>query len=146
MIDINNPGNLRPLPGGETWLGQTGVRTTDDGAYCEFATPPDGIRALAKNLRAYKALGVKTCLDFATHWAPGEDHNSPSSYASFVAAQIGIMPSDPISLDDGPTLVKMAKAITIMENGWAPAAVRQPNGNWYPDAVFVDAINLALTT
>lgn len=140
MISINNPGNLRPLPDGETWNGQTGILTTSKGEYCEFDTSEHGIRALAKNLMAYKRVGVSTVLEFAAKWAPEEDHNSPTSYASFVAAELGIMPTDPIDLSDGVTLVRMAKAISIMENGWAPTG-----GYWYDDATYTAGVNAALT-
>jgi hypothetical protein len=140
VISINNPGNLRPLPDGEAWLGQTGVRETPTGAYCIFADAEHGIRAMAENLLAYERAGPLTLAAIFATWAPARDGNDPASYAKFVAARLGVAPDKPVALTDPIVLVQCCKAIAIMENGHPPVPVE----DWYPDATIAAGVALAL--
>ena len=140
MIDINNPGNLRPLPNGQTWNGQTGVFTTEDGKYCIFSTDIFGLRALCKNLMAYRSLGANTILKVFQIWAPAADHNDPSGYATFVANSMGIKITTIIDIDSPDFLFHASKAISIMENGWDGTEGQY----WYTDAVYHAGVAAAL--
>ncbi len=141
MISINNPGNLRPLPDGGTWLGQTGIHNTATGAYCVFADAEHGIRANAKNLLAYKRAGRATLTSVFATWAPAGDGNDPISYARFVAERLGIAAEAPIDLADPAMLAGCCKAIAIIENGHPPAPVTE----WYPDETVARGVALALS-
>lgn len=140
MITINNPGNLRPLPDGEMWLGQTGIRETAAGAYCVFADAEHGIRAMAKNLLSYERAGPLGLNAIFAMWAPARDGNDPVAYARFVAGRLGIAPDQPVRLADPAVLAECCKAIAIMENGRPPAPVE----DWYQDATIEAGVSLAL--
>jgi hypothetical protein len=125
-----NPGNVRALPNGQAWQGQTG---TDDQGYAQFGAMQDGIRAALVNLHNYGQLhGINTVSDVINRWSP----DAPVSYAQSVAKIVGVGPNDKIDLSDPNTLGKVAQGIFSFENGgWgdqgqtqaAPNAP-QPNG------------------
>ena len=106
-----NPLNIRPLPQGQTWQGQTGVdRNSVTGAFCVFESNVMGVRAAVVNMRSYvKFAGVKTLRDVIYRWAPpppggeivgpagsavgGVDMNHTSSYLQSVCRETGV-PAD----------------------------------------------------
>lgn len=121
----NNPLNLRPLPTGERWQGQTGVNhNTVTGAFCVFDTNSSGVRAATVNMRSYvKHAGVKTLRDVIYRWAPpppgqkltgtagsavgGVDQNHTEAYLASVCAETGLKPTfdmTPIALAAGPSV------------------------------------------
>ena len=105
-----NPLNIRPLPQGQTWQGQTGVdRNSVTGAFCVFESNVMGVRAAVVNMRSYvKFAGVKTLRDVIYRWAPpppggelvgqagsavgGVDMNHTSSYLQSVCRETGLPP------------------------------------------------------
>lgn len=137
-IRDNNPGNLRPLPNGQTWNGQTGVDADPSmGNYCQFVDPPHGFRALVENLHSYQTHdGCDTLLKVFTRWAPSEDHNNPDSYASFIASRIGVGLEDTYMFDNNGFFIA-AKAICQEENGLNNG---QP---WFSDDVIQAGVALA---
>lgn len=114
-IRNNNPGNVRALPNGQQWAGQTG---TDPNGYAVFGDPKDGVHASLTNLLGYQNNhGINTVQGIINRWAPASDGNNPTAYANFVAKAVGVKPGDKIDLNDQDTLGKVAGAIFQYENG-----------------------------
>lgn len=104
----NNPLNMRPLPNGERWQGQTGVdRNPVTGAFCVFENNVFGIRAAVINQRSYIRTGSRTLRDIIYRWAPppknyvpaadgsavgGVDQNNSEAYVRAVAKAAGVSP------------------------------------------------------
>lgn len=118
---INNPLNLRPLPGG-MWGGQSG---TSPAGFATFDDPASGWNAAETNLQAKVTKhGLKTLSgiigDPTYGWAPAADNNDPASYAAKVAAALGVNPTDDISqkLLTDPTFRRRAlEAMAGIETG-----------------------------
>ena len=111
----NNPGNLRPLPNGQMWQGQTGVA----GGFDTFGTPEAGDRAATINLQNQERLhGLNTISQIVAKWAPkGDGANDPAAYAATVGRMTGIDPNQPIDLNDPATLQKVKGALYTVEQG-----------------------------
>lgn len=108
----NNPGNIRL--GSVRWQGQ--VDGTDP-AFVTFATPQDGIRALAKLLRNYQTIhGLRTVRAIINRYAPASENNT-SAYVGAVASAMGVSPDAPIDLNNDATLSQLVAAIIAHENG-----------------------------
>lgn len=120
-----NFGNVRPLPNGQQWAGQTGVDT--DG-YAIFATPQDGLKAAATNLQAYAAKGINTLNGIVSTWAPkGDGPNDPVAYAHYLAGKLGVDPNEKLDLSDKTVQQNVLRGIFDFENGpKAMAAWRHP--------------------
>jgi len=102
-----NPLNLRVLPNGEKWQGQTGVSYNSvTGKFCIFESNAKGVRAAVINMRSYvKFSGVKTLRDVIYRWAPppeggiqgtvgsavgGVDQNHTEAYLASVCEETGL--------------------------------------------------------
>lgn len=107
----NNPGNIRKS--GATWIGKTAGA---DPAFETFATPGDGIRALAKLLKTYQAQGLYTVSSIIRKYAPPNENNT-AAYIARVAAAVGVGPNDRIDLGNPATLATLTAAIIAHENG-----------------------------
>lgn len=108
----NNPGNIRL--GATRWQGQ--IDGTDP-AFVTFATPQDGIRALAKLLRNYQTIhGLRTVRAIIARYAPASENNT-AAYVGAVAAALGVSPDAPIDLNNDATLQQLVAAIIAHENG-----------------------------
>ncbi len=108
----NNPGNIRLSS--VQWQGQIAGADT---AFVTFATPADGIRALAKLLKNYQAkYGLNTIRGIINRYAPPSENNT-SAYVSAVSADMGIGPDAPLNLGDAGTLDALVTAIIHHENG-----------------------------
>lgn len=107
LADINrNPLNLRPLPSGERWQGQTGVSSNSvTGGFCQFVTNVKGVRAAVINMRSIVRLGRRSISDVIYTWAPpppkgitgtagsavdGVDQNHTEAYVASVCKYAGI--------------------------------------------------------
>ncbi len=98
----NNPGNLRSGPG------QTGT----NGGFAVFPTVDAGYAALDQQIDTNIALGLNLQQFFAGEpgvypgYAPAADSNDPTNYANFVASQLGISTTTPLSqvIDTSGTL------------------------------------------
>lgn len=114
-IRNNNPGNVRALPNGQMWAGQT---ATDPSGYAVFDSPLAGVHAALTNLNSYGAKdGVNTVEGLVSRWAPQAAGNSTSNYTTYVANALGVKPTDKIDLTDPAVQQKAATAIFQYENG-----------------------------
>ena len=108
----NNPGNIRLSA--TKWQGEI---AGNDTAFVTFATPADGIRALAKLLKNYSTrYGLNTVRGIINRYAPPVENNT-SAYVAAVAADMGIGPDAPLNLSDAGTLDALVTAIIHHENG-----------------------------
>ena len=101
----NNPGNLKPIPGG--WPGQTGV---DSGGYAVFDSLASGTAALDTQIQTNINRGLTLQQFFAGQrdangnvipggypgYAPAADSNQPNVYTANVASWTGIDPNVPL--------------------------------------------------
>lgn len=115
----NNPGNLRPPPGGK-WAGQTGV---DENGFAVFSSPGAGKLAAEQNLIAKQTKHGLTTLsqiigDPKFGWAPASDGNDPAAYAAAVGKAVGIDPNAKIDLVRNPGLrQRVLQAMYGVEGG-----------------------------
>ncbi|MFO0271350.1 MAG: hypothetical protein ACK53W_12550 [Gemmatimonadota bacterium] len=139
-IRNHNPGNIREAVGDTTaWVGER--TTNDDPAFEEFQTPEDGVRALMVVLLTYYRRHRLDCVEaIISRWAPPNE-NETVGYVDFVCTQIGAAPRATIDLTNRMTLVALARAIVVKENGWAPSGFPP---HWYPDEVYLRAADRAL--
>lgn len=106
----------------------------DDAQLETFATPKDGVRAIASNLLAYQSQhGLNTVEDIIARWSPPSENDTPSLIRR-AAKELGVDPNDAINLTDGDTLSKLTQAIIKQENG------KQP----YPNKLIKDSVAEAL--
>ena len=111
----NNPGNIRLSPTGEPWIGEQA--NEDDPAFCQFDTPEDGIRALAKTLIAYQRKhNLNTVREMIGRWAPPSE-NDTDAYVYAVSQDMDVTPTQALNLNDSATLANLCKAIIRHENG-----------------------------
>lgn len=118
-IRNNNPGNIRF--DGTKWRGLIG----DDGAFCIFDTPENGVRAIARILLKYQARtgspgmggnGLDTIREIISRWAPPTENNT-ESYILSVAKSLGVTPETALKQSQWPGLIK---GIIRHENGEQP--------------------------
>jgi hypothetical protein len=107
----NNPLNIEA--GGFT-QGQPGFAGSD-GRFAKFASMDQGVAAANTLLDTYQNKhGLNTPAAIIGRWAPSNDGNNVSAYASTVANQLGIGPNDPIPPEMRPKLIQ---AMAQVENG-----------------------------
>ena len=113
-----NPGNIRHSK--DKWEGLCEHQDADK-FFAQFISPVYGIRALCKTLLTYQRKhGLKTIEEMIFRWAPPEE-NETDDYVRFVCKHAVMERDVPISLIDQPSiLMRIAKAIIIMENGIQP--------------------------
>ncbi len=136
-IRNNNPGNLRLSK--IRWQGQKPLQFDPD--FVEFESPEMGVRALMKTLLTYyRKYGLDTVQAIVNRWAPPHE-NATDYYAAHVAKILEVKRGDPLNVHSKNTMMKLAKAITVHENGWA----RRPCPRfWYEDGVYEEAYRLAI--
>lgn len=128
----NNPGNIRISS--SAWLGKIPVEQNTDGAFEQFDTVENGIRALGKLLLGYASkYGLRTVRSIINRYAPPTE-NVTSAYVDAVANSLGVSPDDPLSINDPATLFALTKAIIRHENGRVK----------YDDATIREGVNRAL--
>ena len=108
----NNPGNIRPPPGG-TWQGQVG---TNAAGYAVFDNAQDGARALDKNLAAYARHGITTPQALVERWASTSPPNEKAAYAARIQAAVGPQ----FDLNNPATRAAIAPAIAASEGTHLP--------------------------
>lgn len=129
-IRNNNFGNVRPLPNGHAWPGQTGV---DADGYAVFASPNDGVKAAAQNLQSYAKQGINTLSAIVNTWAPkGDGKNDPVAYAHYLAGKLGVDPNEKLDLSDKGVQQGLLRGIFDFENG--PKAMASWRGPKAPGA------------
>src|SRR4026207_779089 len=128
----NNPGNIRISA--NTWAGKLPASQNTDGAFEQFDTVENGIRALAQLLIAYNSkYGLNTVRAIINRYAPPSE-NITDSYVNAVANSIGVSADAPIAVRDPATLFELAKAIIRHENGRVA----------YNDEIIREGVNRAL--
>lgn len=118
-IRNNNPGNIdfNPL---NKWKGLNPKSKELDSRFCVFISPEYGIRALMILLRNYeKKHDLHTVCQIINRWAPSNENNT-SAYVNHVAKEMCVNPKECLNLKDRETLISLAKAIIIHENGVQP--------------------------
>ena len=139
---INNPLNLRPIPGGQ-WQGQAGVSPA---GFATFPDPVSGWNAADQNLQAKVTRHGLTTIagiigDPTNGWAPASDNNDPASYAAKVAAGLGVKPTDDISrrlTTDANFRHQMLEQMAAVETG-SPQKFGGAPGDQAPPAGMSDA-------
>ncbi len=113
-IRNNNPGNIRP---GQHFIGEVG----EDEGYSVFDTAPNGICAIAKDLKTkYTHDGLCTIKAIITKWAPPKDNNNTGAYIANVCKDTGFDADAWLHLLDLWVMASMVKAIIHQENGYVP--------------------------
>lgn len=119
----NNPGNLQQS--GVQWQGKV---SSADPRYEAFATPEEGIRALALNAQHLQANGAQTVADLIGKWAPALENGAASTqaYIGAVSKAMGVSPDAPINLQDPNQLLAFTNAVIGHENGGDPSSWYKP--------------------
>lgn len=133
-IRNNNPGNIDKS--GSAWKGKVPHDKNTDSRFEQFQTTDGvpghiwGIRALYRTLMTYRNThGLKTIAGIINRWAPASENNT-TAYINALAKQVGVLPTQELSMDKYPALVA---GIIQHENGVQP----------YPAADITKAISLA---
>lgn len=122
-IRNNNPGNLQQSD--VQWQGKV---SSADPRYEAFATPEEGIRALALNAQHLQANGAQTVADLIGKWAPAKENGAASTqaYIGAVSQAMGVSPDAPINLQDPNQLLAFTNAVIGHENGGDPSSWYKP--------------------
>ncbi len=111
MLDINNPGNTRPLHN-DKWQGEL----EEVKGFSSFDTMTNGIRAYFKSLHtAIFVHGRKTVQAYIGAYAPPTE-NQTDSYIHLMCAGTGLLPTSEIPTQTDQ-LVLFAKTQFKIENG-----------------------------
>lgn len=106
----NNPGNLRSWPGAGS-----------AGGFAQFASPADGLSAMAKNVIAYQdKYKISTIEGLVKRWAPASDGNDEGAYVSALSKQTGFGGKQNLNFHDPGVLAPLISGITKHENGSNP--------------------------
>jgi hypothetical protein len=143
-IRNNNPGNIER--NSTEWQGMSQDQSAD-ARFCVFDEPVYGLRALMKVLLTYyRKYNLNTAESIINRWAPPHE-NDTNAYAKAVAKRLGVRSiTTPISVDNKDTLVKLAIAIVMHENG-SPKRFNfdiPPQKFWYSLNMYRDAAKMAL--
>jgi len=112
----NNPGDLRCLPNGQKWNGQTGVDTAPGGPFAIFENRTMGWRALAVCLLTYfEKDGCYTVDRIIDRYAPPTDNNNTAAYVALVCGQIGAQPNSAVNPRSPATMLALIGAIALAE-------------------------------
>jgi hypothetical protein len=123
-IRNNNPGNIDYNPNTK-WQGldEPPIESTPANGRARFArfkTPAFGIRALARTLITYQDKhDLNTVEEIINRWAPPVE-NDTTSYINSVAAKIGVVPKQHVSVHDFNVMLPLVEAIIRHENGSQP--------------------------
>ncbi|QZN97358.1 hypothetical protein [Symbiopectobacterium purcellii] len=109
----NNPGNLRTAPN----------TTGSNGGFATFASPNDGLAAMARQLMLYGDRGTSRLNDIISTYAPPRE-NDTRSYIRAVSQTTGYEPSQPLNLHDPATLQTLMAAMIKHENKAQPFSGR----------------------
>lgn len=113
-IKNNNPGNIRYLQPAKAWRGQVGT----DGSFGLYDTPANGVRAIGKQIEAYK---LDTIAQIISRWAPTSENNT-AAYVASVVKHVGVNADTRIDLTSAELKTKLVSAIILHENGIQPYA------------------------
>ena len=114
-LSYRNPGNIRQSA--VRYKGE--VRPSRDPAFKQFESMPWGYRAIFVLLDTYRIRhGLETIRDMISRWAPPSE-NHTEIYIRAVADAVGIADDRPVDTRDRTTMLRMAAAISRVENGTA---------------------------
>lgn len=114
-IRNNNPLNIRYVEKNK-WRGR--VKDKKDPKFEEFTTMFYGYRAAFLIIHKYMTLyNLRTPFQICARWAPIGDNNNPSEYAKFVCNRMGCGLNDELDFRDPCQMIRLAAAMTEMENG-----------------------------
>lgn len=114
-IRNNNPLNIRYVEK-NNWQGR--VKTKKDFQFEEFTSMFWGYRAAFLIIYKYMTLyNLHTPFQICARWAPIGDNNNPSAYAKFVCNRMGCGLNDELDFRDPLQMIRLASAMTEMENG-----------------------------
>ena len=114
MIEINNPLNIRHYDKNH-WQGLKGTHRGFD----IFESMTMGYRAAFVLLSNHWERGRHNLVFLLDKWAPASDGNNPEAYARDVGRMVGVNPylTLPRPQDDAPLWIRIAAAMTVIENG-----------------------------
>jgi len=111
----NNPGNIRRSK--VRYRGE--VQPSRDPSFKQFESPAWGYRAVFMLLHTYRVRhGLRTIREMISRWAPPSE-NRTEIYIRAVADAVGIADDRPVDTRDRTTMLRMAAAISRVENGTA---------------------------
>lgn len=114
-LSNRNPGNIRQSA--VRYKGE--VRSSRDPAFKQFESMPWGYRAIFVLLDTYRIRhGLDTIRGMISRWAPPSE-NRTEIYIRAVADAVGIADDRPVDTRDRTTMLRMAAAISRVENGTA---------------------------
>lgn len=124
-----NPGNVRPVPPPDKWLGQVGVDNAPGGPFSIFRDDAHGFRAVCRVLMRYQARGQTSVRAMLYTYAPPSE-NKTESYIASVAEALGVKPSEPVDIQDPRVMRELLRAIARVEGGaqcpaWDEAAITE---------------------
>lgn len=106
----NNPGNLE-------FRGQSGATPEDgEGRFAKFATPAEGVEALANQLRLDGSRGLNTIEKIIRKYAPSNENNT-ESYIKTLSKYTSIGRNENVDTNDVYTLHGLIKGISRIESG-----------------------------
>lgn len=112
-LRLNNPGNIRIST--TKWQGE--IIPSADKSFKQFVSLAHGYRSMLKLIRNYKIFyGLDTIEKIINRWAPPNENNT-SNYIAFVVKDTGIQPTTKINPYGEEPMLRIAAAITKMENG-----------------------------
>ncbi len=137
-IRMNNAGNIERT--NDKWHGMSAVQF--DKRFITFDDPKWGIRAIIRIILSYNRANhaVDTVREIISKWAPAVE-NDTDAYVKHVSLIACVKPDEVLNLKDKRTLLGIAKGIVMHENGKS----QNEFNYWYSDAVYQEAVNLALT-
>lgn len=109
-----NPGNIRKSP--TRYLGE--VQPSKDPAFKQFESMAWGYRALFVLLDSYCRRGVRTIREIISRYAPPVE-NYTEGYIRVVAESAGLPAESNVDMSDHDLMVRIAAAISRVENGRA---------------------------
>lgn len=117
-----NPGNIRQSK--VRYKGE--VRPSRDSAFKQFESLAWGYRAIFVLLDTYRIrYGLDTIRGMISRWAPPSE-NHTETYIRAVADAVGIPDGQPLDTRDRTTMLRMAAAVSRVENGAATQRTRCP--------------------
>lgn len=124
----NNPGNIRNSEATK-WQGEVEPSAKKDFVFEEFEDRAHGYRALIRLLQNYrKKHGCQTIADFISRWAPSNENNT-AGYITRVCQEMQVPNTYVPDIDDKSTMVALASAISLVENG-IPAIQSEVEAGW----------------
>jgi hypothetical protein len=136
-IRNNNPGNIRLSK--TVWQGQQAFQSDPD--FAVFTTPLYGLRALMKTLLTYYLkYDLDTVESLINRYAPPHE-NATDFYTEQVAEALDVERTDKIDVASKQTLIALAQAIVLQENGQPPMG--RPY-DWYDPVLYDQAASLVL--